>query len=1148
MSIHKQYLFIAFGLIMSTAIFLGLPNQVQASAAYAPNAVDTTPPVFAGSDPADSETDVFYRSNIIVHITDDDSGVDTDSFVLKLNGVPVDSSNVIHTGPSTDTLFTYDHPVNFPYSTTLTVDVDVKDLDGNVMPTETFSFTVMEEDLAPPVISNIQCVPNSTFLTISYNTDEDALGKIDYGETNALGQSISEPFATSTHVRQITGLSPQTEYFYKIFATDRSGNEGQSEILSCTTISGTTIQSDDFNTCELNDFWTYVNPLSDVTMTATGTQVEFDIPAGISHDVWTTGNDAPRIMQSANNTLFEIEAFFETGVTEKNQVQGMIIEEDADTFLRLNIRQSNIGNGLIEVYYINNGSDSLLARANVPSVDGPMYMRAWRSSLTEWKLFYTVDDPADTAHPGGIAFTQSLTVSKVGVFAGNVGGASAPAFTSVVDYFFRHDNPISPEDGVALEVGTAATPANAGSVTKSASCGNPVTLEAVAEPGWRFQSWTSLEGSATGTDNPLEVSFPFNEIVTANFVEAIYTIDTTVVDGMDGQTGGTITLSEAASEDGYIYEESVTITAVPSAGWQFDGWSGDLSGTEQSQIISITEDMSVTASFSRIPYTLDVSFNGQGSVVTDPASGPFYINDVVSVTATADTGWSFTSWGGDLSGSASVETILIDGNKAITANFTADEYTLSLSTDGTGTGSVSKSPDQASYTYGATVVLTAAADPGSSFDGWSGLGELQTSETVTLTMVQSESAIATFSQEFYTVTVGATVGGEIKITPPSNPAGYIYNEIVTVSALPDTDGGYVFDSWTGDLSGSTAPALLTMTGDKALGAVFTKSSDPTTTYKLTVTASAGGSVAPMSGDYPAGSNVDLTATAEEGFAFVNWTDASGTVLSTAEQWQVNMTSDITILANFEAIEAGEFTLTRQVSGSGTIISDPSSGSYPDGTQISLTAMPNEGWSFSNWSGDVLSSDASVALTIVKNSIVTATFTQNIYTVSTVVVGNGTAEASPPSSSDGYVFNEGVILTATPDSGWAFSSWTSSDGTIISDNPATIAVKDNVTFTATFVEISNTVTGVSFGNVGKGNVEASPLKTEYIKDEVITLKAIPQEGWYFVSWQMNVERLSGSDTDDTITVAATDGMNIQAIFEEIPATGDSGMTYLPFINN
>jgi hypothetical protein len=67
--------------------------------------------------------------------------------------------------------------------------------------------------------------------------------------------------------------------------------------------------------------------------------------------------------------------------------------------------------------------------------------------------------------------------------------------------------------------------------------------------------------------------------------------------------------------------------------------------------------------------TLTVNVNGQGAVDLDPPGGTYSSGTWVQLAASADTGWSFDHWEGNLSGSNNPESILMDGDKLVTAVF-----------------------------------------------------------------------------------------------------------------------------------------------------------------------------------------------------------------------------------------------------------------------------------------------------------------------------------------------------------------------------------------------------------------------------------------------------------------------------------------------
>lgn len=66
-------------------------------------------------------------------------------------------------------------------------------------------------------------------------------------------------------------------------------------------------------------------------------------------------------------------------------------------------------------------------------------------------------------------------------------------------------------------------------------------------------------------------------------------------------------------------------------------------------------------------YTLSVSINGNGSV--SPSGGTYDADTAVTLIATPDSGWEFSGWSGDASGSSTSVVVTMTSNKTVTANF-----------------------------------------------------------------------------------------------------------------------------------------------------------------------------------------------------------------------------------------------------------------------------------------------------------------------------------------------------------------------------------------------------------------------------------------------------------------------------------------------
>lgn len=221
-----------------------------------------------------------------------------------------------------------------------------------------------------------------------------------------------------------------------------------------------------------------------------------------------------------------------------------------------------------------------------------------------------------------------------------------------------------------------------------------------------------------------------------------------------------------------------------------------------------------------------------------------------------------------------------------------------------------------------------------------------------------------------------------------------------------------------------------------------------------------------------------------------------------------------------AYEYQQNTLTVEIIGYGDVTKTPDKLSYTTGEEVTLTANPDPGWTFSGWSGDVTSSNNPLQITINGNSSLIATFTQNEYSLSLSVNpdGKGTIDRNV---SGPYVYGQQVVLTAIPEPGWKFTGWS---GDVTSpDNPLTVTVTDNLSITAEF-EPDGYSLSVTVEPEGYGMVAINPIKDFYSLGEKVTLTAIPLDEWSFLGWGGDIE---GSETSIVVTV--TGNMTILAGF-------------------
>ncbi|MCW4001234.1 MAG: PQQ-binding-like beta-propeller repeat protein [Candidatus Bathyarchaeota archaeon] len=156
-----------------------------------------------------------------------------------------------------------------------------------------------------------------------------------------------------------------------------------------------------------------------------------------------------------------------------------------------------------------------------------------------------------------------------------------------------------------------------------------------------------------------------NATIHATFSPNTYTITLNTI--------GSGSISRNSSEP-YVYGQAVNLTASPSIGWVFSGWSGDASGKSNPETIIMDSNKTVTATFIQNAYILTVNTVGEGSVQRN-ATEPYSYGQVISLTANAASGWAFQGWSGDLTGKTNPDTIIMYANKTVTATFARQNLT-----------------------------------------------------------------------------------------------------------------------------------------------------------------------------------------------------------------------------------------------------------------------------------------------------------------------------------------------------------------------------------------------------------------------------------------------------------------------------------------
>ena len=206
-----------------------------------------------------------------------------------------------------------------------------------------------------------------------------------------------------------------------------------------------------------------------------------------------------------------------------------------------------------------------------------------------------------------------------------------------------------------------------------------------------------------------------------------------------------------------------------------------------------------------------------------------------------------------------------------------------------------------------------------------------------------------------TTSVNPLEGGTLTPTTTQFEEG----ETVVLNATPSTE--YTFFAWSG-VSGSSASTSIVMDSDKAVTAVFTKKR-----YALNISIEGEGEVnekiikAGVSTDYNSGTIIELSASPAIEWIFVEW---KGDFSEVENPTQISINKPKNITAVFEK---KQYPLSIEIEGNGSveekIIKPGLANDYNSGTIIQLNAVPENGWSFLKWSGDLLSSKNPIEITV-----------------------------------------------------------------------------------------------------------------------------------------------------------------------------------------
>ena len=513
----------------------------------------------------------------------------------------------------------------------------------------------------------------------------------------------------------------------------------------------------------------------------------------------------------------------------------------------------------------------------------------------------------------------------------------------------------------------------------------------------------------------------------------------------------------------YYYGDTVTIEAIPNLGCEFLYWNDSI--TDNPREIVITQDSTFIAHFGQIDYTIMTAVIPINSgTVTE--GGIFHYGDTLILEAVANPGYEFERWTDSVADNP--REVIVTQDSTFIAVFIERQYTITVVSDQPDWGSVIGG---GTYSYGDTIQIEAIANHGYMFSYWND-GSYDNPRTIIVT--EDQTFIAHFGLQQCVIQTGVIPEGAGTVTG-AGPWSYLYGDTITLTA--QSNFGYVFSHWDDGVTDN--PRTIIVEGDATYIAIFTP-----LPYEITTECDPveGGSVS-GGGIYDYGSVVTLTATANENYSFLCWSDG---IASNPRTITVSGNAHYKALFHLNGTPQYTVTVTANDPSLGTVTG---SGIYPESATIEISATPNLHVVFTGWDDGNTDNPRSVVVT--QDMEFMAIFAEE--ETYTITVTSANQLQGSTYGSGVYPVNQVVTIGATPHPGFYFSGW--QDGDL--NNPRTIIVTGDAEYIASFSQNpipAYTVT-VLYDET-QGFILGAGT---YIEGSIATIAAIPADGYFFLKW-------------------------------------------------
>ncbi|HQJ76143.1 MAG TPA: T9SS type A sorting domain-containing protein [Bacteroidota bacterium] len=329
-------------------------------------------------------------------------------------------------------------------------------------------------------------------------------------------------------------------------------------------------------------------------------------------------------------------------------------------------------------------------------------------------------------------------------------------------------------------------------------CNVPVTITATPNKGYKFIGW---EGDYPGDkmENPKTFYLDTNKVITAKFMVDSFNLEIRVSPVGAGTTKPSVGIHR------YKNGDNVELSYEADPCYQFVGWKGDTTASENRIIVNMWKNKSITAEFKIKTYRITGDVVGSGTINIYPSptnsDGTYNCGDSVTLRAIPSNCYDFDKWAykiGNDTGSISINPIgfRIYNNINGTAYFRIKKFTLTTLIDPIGSGVITRSPDKTEYDCGDVVTISVKPDKCYNFVKWDD-GDVSNPRTITMDK-GSVSYKALLVKKNYTAQVTTDYSNSAIITKAPNKDTLACGDTLKISLTDKCP--YSFIKWNDNVS------------------------------------------------------------------------------------------------------------------------------------------------------------------------------------------------------------------------------------------------------------------------------------------------------------------------------------------------------------